>query len=301
MLLTTRRGYTGFLFALLMLHSIGASAINRSTHTGFEIPDSEVLQIQSKQLGRSYDIYIKLPPSYFDQGNQLRKYPVVYLNDGLYSFQLASGITHAAMINRAMEHHILVGISYSPGDRPFESRRRDFTPKTEDNPNGEAEQYLGFLKQELFPLVESRYRINSLRRAYAGYSLGGIFGLYTLFEHSDSFRYYLISSPSIWFSNRWALKKELAVAKETMDINAELFMGVGAFERPAGSNDDYNKPTPINMVKDFGLLYDQLEQRNYPSLRLNKQIVEQAHHELTYPTVLTQGLYWLLPGEKYQK
>ncbi|WP_299981568.1 alpha/beta hydrolase-fold protein [uncultured Pseudoteredinibacter sp.] len=301
MLLTTRRSYTGFLLTLLMLCSISASATNKPSPSGFEIPDSEVLQIQSKQLGRSYDIYIKLPPSYFDKGNQLRKYPVVYLNDGLYSFQLASGITHAAMINRAMEHHILVGISYSPSDRPFESRRRDFTPKTEDNPNGEAEQYLGFLKQELFPLVENRYRINSLRRAYAGYSLGGIFGLYALFEHSDSFRYYLISSPSIWFSNRWVLKKELAVAKETMDINAELFMGVGAFERPAGSNDDYNKPTPINMVKDFGLLYDQLEQRNYPSLRLNKQIVEQAHHELTYPTVLTQGLYWLLPGEKYQK
>lgn len=269
--------------------------------SGFVIPGSEILHLESKLLERHYEIYIKLPPSYFDEGNQRRKYPVVYLNDGLYAFQLAAGVTHSAMINNAMEHHILVGISYSPLDRPFESRRRDFTPKTSGNPNGEAKKYLSFLRQELFPQVEERYRINSLRRAYAGYSLGGLFGLYTLFEHSDSFRYYLISSPSLWFDNRWALDTEKRLAKETKDINAELFMGIGEYERPARVNENYNKPTPINMVKDFNQLYRQLEKRNYPSLRLNKLQVSKAHHELVFPTTLTQGLYWLFPGEKYQK
>ncbi|GAA6152433.1 alpha/beta hydrolase [Pseudoteredinibacter isoporae] len=270
-------------------------------NAGFTIPDSKVLRLESKQLNRSYDIYIKLPPSYFDEGNQRRKYPVVYLNDGLYAFQLAAGVTHSAMINNAMEHHILVGISYSPIDRPFDSRRRDYTPKTAVNDKGEAASYLNFLRRELFPLVEERYRINSLRRAYAGYSLGGLFGLYTMLEHSDSFRYYLISSPSLWFDNRWILETEKQLAKETKDINAELFLGIGAFERPARANENYRKPTPINMVNDFNQLYRQLEQRNYPSLRLTKLEVSGAHHELVFPTVLTQGLYWLFPGEKYQK
>ncbi len=268
---------------------------------GFVVPDSKVIGLNSTILKRSYDIYIKLPPSYFDEGNQRRKYPVVYLNDGLYAFQLAAGVTHAAMINNAMEHLILVGISYSPTDRPFESRRRDYTPKTDSNPIGEAEQYLNFLHRELFPLVEKRFRINGLRRAYAGYSLGGIFGLYTLFERPESFRYYLISSPSLWFDNRWALATEQQLSKELSDINAEVFMGIGAFERPAKYGEDYKKPTPINMVKDFSLLYRQLEKRNYPSLRLSKFEVPLAHHELTFPGVLSQGLYWLFPGEKYQK
>ncbi len=292
-------------FISLMLLSLMLPFIQNSwaqqSSSGFVIPNSEILSVKSELLGRSYDIYIKLPPSYFDKGNQRRKYPVVYLNDGLYAFQLAAGVTHSAMINNAMEHHILVGISYSPLDRPFESRRRDFTPKTSGNPNGEAKKYLSFLRQELFPQVEERYRINSLRRAYAGYSLGGLFGLYTLFEHSDSFRYYLISSPSLWFDNRWALETEKRLAKETNDINAELFMGIGAYERPAHADENYNKPTPINMVKDFNQLFRQLEKRNYPSLRLTKRQVSKAHHELVFPTTLTQGLYWLFPGEKYQK
>ncbi|MBB6522834.1 alpha/beta hydrolase [Pseudoteredinibacter isoporae] len=290
------RGLVGLIFLLFVPASWA-----QQNDGGFVIPNSDVLHLDSQRLNRPYEIYIKLPPSYFDEGNQRRKYPVVYLNDGLYAFQLASGVTHSAMINKAMEHHILVGISFSPLDRPFESRRRDYTPKTAENPNGEAQQYLNFLRKELFPLVEKRYRINSLRRAYAGYSLGGLFGLYALLEHSDSFRYYLISSPSLWFENRWILETEKRLAKETKDINAELFLGIGVYERPARTNENYRKPTPINMVKDFHQLYQQLEQRDYPSLRLKKFEVQEAHHELVFPTTLTHGLYWLFPGEKYQK
>lgn len=270
-----------------------------NVYAAYELPDTEVHEIRSEILKRNYKLYVKLPPNYHDEANTSRKYPVVYLNDGPSAFHLAAGINHTAMINRVMEHHILIGVSYSLDDKSFVSRRRDYTPKQGEQ-TGEADRYLQFFQDELFPFAESTYRINNLRRAYAGYSLGGIFGLYALFNASESFRYYLISSPSIWFGKRWALAREQEYAQQYKDLNAEVFFGVGELERPALKDEPYSKPTPINMVADLEQLYQQLQSRDYPSLRLNRITVANAHNELSYPTVLSQGLYWLFPGEKYQ-
>ena len=58
----------------------------------FEVPRSTVHTIHSKILGRSYDLYVKLPFGYFKTKNASRQYPAMYLNDGIYTFQVASGV-----------------------------------------------------------------------------------------------------------------------------------------------------------------------------------------------------------------
>lgn len=286
--------------ALLSGGSVLAQEPTSQTGREYSIPRSTVHDIHSDILGRDYQLYVKLPPEYGEDKNARRKYPVAFLNDGPYAFQLASGVTHAAINRGAMESHILIGISYSPDDKPWESRRRDYTPKLENNPTGQAQEYLQFLREEVFPLTERLYRINNMRRAYVGYSLGGIFGIYTLLNAPESFRYYLISSPSLWFGNRWAIGREQKYADNHKDLSAEVFFSVGGHEKPAAKGEDYNKPTPINMVFDLDQFYKNLASRKYQSLRLKKYKVANAHHELALPTALSQGLYWLFPGEKYQ-
>jgi len=287
-------------FALLSGGTTLGQELTSQTSREYSIPRSTVHDIHSDILGRDYQLYVKLPPEYDEDKNALRKYPVAFLNDGPYTFQLASGVTHAAINRGAMESHILIGISYSPDDKPWESRRRDYTPKLEINPTGQAQAYLQFLREEVFPLTERLYRINNLRRAYVGYSLGGIFGIHTLFNAPDSFRYYLISSPSLWFGNRWAIGREQQYADDHKDLSAEVFFSVGSYEKPAAKGEGYSKPTPINMVLDLDQFYNSLASRKYQSLRLKKYKVANAHHELALPAALSQGLYWLFPGEKYQ-
>lgn len=54
------------------------------------IPRSELRAIVSERLGRTYDLHIKLPPSYAKPESAERRYPVLYLNDATYNFQVAS-------------------------------------------------------------------------------------------------------------------------------------------------------------------------------------------------------------------
>ncbi|MDO3381133.1 hypothetical protein [Gilvimarinus algae] len=63
----------------------------------FEIPHSFVHTLTSSDLGRSYDIYVKVPARYHNEENRQKYYPVIYLNDGPYTFQVASGVTHLPM------------------------------------------------------------------------------------------------------------------------------------------------------------------------------------------------------------
>src|SRR5690606_34810270 len=112
------------------------------------IPRSELRKITSTTLGRTYDLQIKLPPSYSGPDSAGRRYPVVYLNDAPYNFQVAAGITHFPMNAGTIEDLILVGIGYDHATTGDESRIRDYTPTR--NPEfgretGGASDYLRFL------------------------------------------------------------------------------------------------------------------------------------------------------------
>ena len=65
-----------------------------------------------------------------------------------------------------------------------------------------------------------------------GHSLGGLFALHVLFTHPESFKTYLVLSPSIWFNNRVVLGHEAAFAASVKSgkISPRVFVAVGGEE-----------------------------------------------------------------------
>ena len=95
--------------------------------SSFEIPRSSVIDIKDSISDRVYPIFIKLPASY--KRNNTKSYPVIYLTDAWYSFQIVSGATRFPMNSGKMQEAIIVGISYSKGSKGSSSRVRDYTHK----------------------------------------------------------------------------------------------------------------------------------------------------------------------------
>jgi predicted alpha/beta superfamily hydrolase len=179
-----------------------AAAVQPAVPRRYEMPDSEVHTIRSTALGRSYDVFVRLPPDYAAEANANRRYPVVYINDSNYTFQTAAGVTLAPMRHGGLEHMILVGISYAEGEPGANSRGRDLTPvrnpEQTQHATGGARDYLTFIKGEVIPFVEQTYRIDPKRRTLTGQSYGGLFGVYALLNEPGLFRDYILTSPSLW-------------------------------------------------------------------------------------------------------
>jgi len=55
---------------------------------------------------------------------------------------------------------------------------------------------LAFIRDELVPSIEAKYNVSAGDRAWGGYSLGGLFGLYALLNDGSPFQRFLIGSPS---------------------------------------------------------------------------------------------------------
>lgn len=80
-----------------------------------EIPRSTKVVLKDDNSEPSYPIFIKTPRSYATSPD--KHYPVIYLTDGMYSFQIASGATRFPMNSGAMQEAIIVSLSYSVGSK----------------------------------------------------------------------------------------------------------------------------------------------------------------------------------------
>ena len=65
---------------------------------------------------------------------------------------------------------------------------------------GGAEEYLAQLTGEILPAVEVKLGVQPAYRAIAGYSLGGLFAIYSLY-HCDTFSRAVSASGSLWYPN----------------------------------------------------------------------------------------------------
>lgn len=253
----------------------------------FEVERSEVHTIASRGLGRAYQVYVKLPPSYGDEPN--RRYPVLYLTDGPYTFQVASGVTRVPYNHKRLEEAILVGISYGSGEDPADNRRRDMTPwpdRKAPESSGGAAAYLAFLKDEVMPLVEDRYRVDAKRRVLVGQSYGALFGAWVALNQPQVFSAYVLSSPSLWYAKREMFRLEQAYAGSHQDLKARIFMATGEKERASAPGD-------ADMVADQAAFAQALKERGYPGLELRSEVIPGSYHETTFPTALTHALQWL--------
>lgn len=116
-------------------------------------------------------------------------------------------------------------------------RSRDMTPiKLLDNPDtGNAEIFWQFINSELKPYVDSNFRTDTFDIIW-GYSLSGLFAMYTFMNHPETFDAYIASSPSLWWGDNYLLNKTDMFLKNHKKLSNYLFFSIGELERDAVQN-----------------------------------------------------------------
>lgn len=184
----------------------------------------------SAAVGRSFHIYVAFPENY--ERNPDARYPVVYLLDGDSLFPIHA--THHRFLNydEAIPEAIVVGIAYGSFDPSVNKRGYDFSAPAADasEEQGGAPAFQRFLKLELIPEIDRRYRSNPDRRVLFGQSRGGYMVLYSAFTDPDLFWGRIASNPS------FDPGRELFYSKPPSSTRRDLGLVVtsGERDRPAG-------------------------------------------------------------------
>ena len=148
---------------------------------------------------------------------------------------------------------------------------------------GGAALFLDFIKKELFPFIETNYRIDKNDRMLSGYSFGGLFAMYALFYEPGLFSKYFIGSPSIHFKDGITYDYELNYASNHSDLEADVFISAGELEDRTSQN-----------IKK---MVELLSSRNYENLNLKMVIFENEDHVTCYPAAMSRGLVELFSNE----
>ena len=190
-------------FALCCV-AFGASAVVHARESVPTIPlnylpslSGDYFEQQSKETGRLYHIYVRLPGDYAKQSSDTR-YPVVYVLDGDSLFPLLAPEHLFLSIDDGLPEAIIVGIAYGSFDPRVNKRDVDFTgPVRGLQPEmSGAPAFQRFLKAELIPQIERRFHCDPNRRILFGQSRGGSFVLYSAFTDPDLFWGRIASNPA---------------------------------------------------------------------------------------------------------
>ncbi len=151
----------------------------------------------SRYTDRTYHIHVRLPEAYEAQPD--RRWPVVYVLDGDSLFPLLAPTHLFLHYDVRLPDAIVVGIAYGSFDPAVNKRHVDFSAPGADTPadEGGAPAFLDFLREELLPATEARYRIETTRRVLLGQSRSGYFVLWSALQAPDLFWGRIASNPAL--------------------------------------------------------------------------------------------------------
>jgi len=184
-------------------------------------------EIVSRTLERPFKLHVRLPPGYrVGEG----RYPVVYLLDGGHTFPMLAGYASYLEFGEEIPPVIIVGISYGTDDwQQGNLRGTDFTaPANSRDYFGGAPKFLEFLKSELLPFIEARYRAAPHRRVVFGQSLGGQFVLYMAQHAPELFFGGIASNPALHRNLDYFIQS----AATDVSGNLRLFVSSGTKDDP---------------------------------------------------------------------
>jgi hypothetical protein len=104
-------------------------------------------------------------------------------------------------------------------------RNKELTPTHLDSwkASGGADDFLGFIKNELIPYVNKNYPSNGDNTIW-GHSLSGMFVIYALLKEPTTFKSYIAVDPSVWWDDCLVPKMAAAKLPALAGINATLFI-----------------------------------------------------------------------------
>ncbi len=230
------------------------------------------INIYSESVSDSFHILVSVPDDYLSAD---KRYPVLYVLDGNIAFGMAASIARYLQIGENIPELIIIGIGYGALNKTAgEKRRRDYRPIE----TGGAENFLNFLFEELIPKIDAEYRTIPSDRTLNGYSIGGLFGLYTLFTRPNTFNNYIIGSPNLSWDDYSVFDYEENSPEKIGDKHLNVFISVGSEE----SEERYFEPVD-SLVKN-------IQNHNYAGLKLKTKVFDGSTHLMGPPEALTHGL-----------
>jgi hypothetical protein len=193
-----------FIYCYLLAILVCFTSCSNASQPVDSIPDHETFTIQSALVGEERTINIWTPPGYKTNTDSL---PVMYMADGGIKEDFPHiANTLAALIQlKKIKPLILVGIENT-------QRRRDLTGFTDVAKDkeiapvvGGSDKFKAFIKDELFPEINKRYRTTQ-EKSIIGESASGLFVMETFFLSPDMFDNYIAFDPSLWWNNHYLVR-----------------------------------------------------------------------------------------------
>jgi predicted alpha/beta superfamily hydrolase len=284
------------------------------------LPGTEVHFVRSEQVGDEFKIMVA-------RRGELGPTPtqVVFISDANWYFGSAVELITLLNVTGYLPPLLVVGVGYraSGFTDVLGLRSRDFTPTVgrkiaghEHAATGGADRFLAFLRDELKPWLREHYAdCDPDDSMFVGHSYGGLFGTYVLLNAPDTFARYGLGSSSLYYDGELMFAKEEEYATANRDLAAKVYFSVGAFETPAGDL-RFRKQLPeearakadeaakadagpiIDMAADTERMVAQLRSRDYPSLRIECEVLPEEYHETSPGLHLSRALRYLFDAPR---
>jgi len=278
-----------------------------SPDTAVTIPHSHVHVLESDAVGRTLQVWVAEPVAGFQPLPPGPRQVLTVLDADLFFGTAVETARLMSQLYGELPPLLVVGIAY--GEEPGvqgQLRTRDFTPSDDPGydrmaasvpgfepllPEGErmagAERFLSCLRDEVRPLLDSRYEVDPAGAAVFGSSLGGLFAAYTLLTAPETFSRYLVTSPALWWNGGEALAlTERTETTTTLDRHRKdlrIYLAAGSRE------EDPAIPmlAPYRLVSNTRELGRRLEASD---LDVTVDILDGETHTSAVPVSLARGL-----------
>ncbi|WP_339889177.1 alpha/beta hydrolase-fold protein [uncultured Flavobacterium sp.] len=192
------------IFFYLLIATLTLSCKKEAVTYNDPIPKHDSLKIASKFVNEDRIINVWTPPMYEQSNDSL---PVLYMPDGgiKEDFPHIANTLAELIAAKKIPPFILVGIENT--DRKIDltgPSKIEYDLEYIPNPGG-ADNFRNFIKNELMPTINKKYRTNN-KKAIIGESLAGLFVVETFILDNQMFDYYIAMDPSLWFNEHYLAK-----------------------------------------------------------------------------------------------
>lgn len=258
----------------------------------------EIVGFHSEVFDNDRKLRIWLPPGY--GGDERRRYPVLYMNDGQDLFEAETSYftraewrmdeTAEALVRAGqIEPIVIVGIDNAGRrERPNEYLPWEDVHLTPPVPDPQGSRYPDFLFNEVIPFVEQRYAVATEPegRGLGGASYGGLISIYTTALHGDRVGRLLLESSSAYVNDGAVLD----LAEEARAWPDRVYIGIGTHEGPTECRADNVQMEPIADMRRLQSILLRFD----PAMPLEIVIEECGiHHEDAYARRLPTALRFL--------
>jgi len=286
------------LVLVYVLLPVSLSAQEAAENEPEPITIGERHSIHSEVLGEERPYWVYLPRSYSDTTYAKLDYPVLYLLDGDWHFHWATGVMQQMSLFHIPEM-IIVAL-------PNTNRIRDLTPthttahwdeKEREVPwledSGGADTFLEFIRDELFPEIESTYRAQPYR-ILVGHSLAGLFTLHALLDATEMFQAYVAIDPSLWWDDQLLVRRADRMISEGEQLDRAVYISL-ANEPDLGRFEDirYRAGVIIEPVQAFAELLGSVASSGF---RPKLEFFEAEIHDSVQLLSLYHGLMHIFEG-----